>query len=288
MAAAMTAADGKPPAWEQVALARHPQRPHTLDYARLCFTDFMQLKGDRLFADDPAIVGGLARLGGETVMLIGSQKGGTTRERVRHRFGMPRPEGFRKALRLMRHAERFAFPVITFVDMPGADPSLEAEERGQALAIAHSLESMAQLRTPVVAVISGEGGSGGALALALADRTLILQNAVYSVASPEAAASILWRDASRANEAAEALWLTAEHALHLGVVDAIVPEPRDGAHADPPATAAAVGAAIREHLHDLLRRYRPGRRLLARRLLHDRCQRYFRIGLPDGWAPGLD
>ncbi|MGH2351224.1 MAG: acetyl-CoA carboxylase carboxyltransferase subunit alpha [Chloroflexota bacterium] len=269
--------------WERVALARHPQRPYARDYARLCSTDFVELRGDRLFADDAAIIGGPARLDGETVMLIGHQKGRSTRENVVRRFGMARPEGFRKALRLMRYAERFRLPVITFVDIPGADPSLEAEERGQALAIAGNLEAMALLRTPIVAVVTGEGGSGGALALGMGDRVLMLENAIYSVASPEAAASILWRDAAKAREAAAALQLTAEDALRFGVVDAIVPEPPGGAHTDHRATAEAVRHAVRAHLDSVRRLYGGLAGPDVESLLEARYQRYHRLGLEARW-----
>jgi acetyl-CoA carboxylase carboxyl transferase subunit alpha len=265
-----------PSAWERVALARHRDRPSTLDYARLCCSSFVELRGDRLFGDDPAVVGGLARLGGQTIMLIGHQKGRTARENALRRFGMARPEGFRKALRLMRQAERFGLPVITFVDIPGADPSLEAEHRGQALAIAQNLEMLAEIRTPTIAVIVGEGGSGGALALAMADCVLMLENAIYSVASPEAAAAILWRDAARAAEAAEALKITAEDALRLGAVDAIVPEPRGGAHTDPPAAAAAVREALCGQLTALRHRYGRAGRIDVEALLEARHLKYGR------------
>ncbi len=196
-------------AWERVKLARHPQRPFTLDFLKLAFSDFLELHGDRLFGDDAAIVGGLAVLDGRTVMVIGHQKGRDTKENVLRRFGMARPEGHRKALRLMRHAAKFGIPVVTLIDIPGADPSLVAEERGQAFSIAENLLAMSSLRVPIVSVVVGEGGSGGALALGLADRVLMLENAIYSVASPEAAASILWNDGARGPEAAEAMKITA-------------------------------------------------------------------------------
>ena len=216
---------GQPTSWERVALARHPERPFALDYIRHCCSAFVELRGDRLFGDDAAVVGGLAQLDGRTVMVIGNQKGRSTRENVARRFGMARPEGFRKALRLMRHADRFRLPVITLIDIPGADPSLPAEERGQAFAIAENLEAMAQLRTPLLAVIIGEGGSGGALALALADRVLMLEHAIFSVASPEAAPRSCGGTPARAGEAAEALKLTAQDALRFGIADAVIPEP---------------------------------------------------------------
>jgi acetyl-CoA carboxylase carboxyl transferase subunit alpha len=238
-------------AWERVQLARHPQRPYTLDYLQLAFSDFVELHGDRQFGDDPAIVGGMASLGERTVVVIGHQKGRDTRENVLRRFGMARPEGYRKALRLMRHAEKFRIPLVTLIDIPGADPSLVAEERGQAFAIAENLLAMAQLRVPFISAIIGEGGSGGALALGVADRVLMLENAVYSVASPEAAASILWKDGSRGAEAAEAMKITAPDLLRFGIVDAIVAEPEGGAHTDHAAAASALQAALLDALHTL-------------------------------------
>jgi acetyl-CoA carboxylase carboxyl transferase subunit alpha len=228
-----------PTAWERVQLARHPQRPYTLDYLQTAFSDFLELHGDRLFADDAAIVGGLATLGTRTVMVIGHQKGRDTKENVLRRFGMARPEGYRKALRLMRHAEKFGIPVVTLIDIPGADPSLVAEERGQAFAIAENLQAMSRLRVAIVSAIVGEGGSGGALALCLADRVLMLENAIYAVASPEAAASILWKDGGRGAEAAEAMKITAPDLLRFGIIDAIVPEPPGGAHTNHAAAADA-------------------------------------------------
>lgn len=240
-----------PTAWERVELARHPQRPYTLDYLQTAFSDFLELHGDRLFGDDPAIVGGLATLGTRTVMVIGHQKGRDTKENVLRRFGMARPEGYRKALRLMRHAEKFAIPIVTLIDIPGADPSLVAEERGQAFAIAENLQAMSRLRVPIVSAIIGEGGSGGALALGLADRVLMLENSIYSVASPEAAASILWKDRGRRAEAAEAMKITAPDLLSFGVIDAIVPEPPGGAHTDHTAAAEALRTALLAHVGDL-------------------------------------
>jgi acetyl-CoA carboxylase carboxyl transferase subunit alpha len=248
------------PAWERVKLARHPQRPYTLDYLQLAFADFLELHGDRLFGDDAAIVGGMAVLPrpdrtqaerGRTVMVIGHQKGHDTKENVLRRFGMTRPEGHRKALRLMRHAEKFGIPVITLIDIPGADPSLVAEERGQAFSIAENLLAMSRLRVPIVSVVVGEGGSGGALALGLADRVLMLENAIYSVASPEAAASILWNDGARGPEAAEAMKITAPDLLGFGIIDGIIPEPPDGAHTDHAATAQALQRALNAQLAEL-------------------------------------
>jgi acetyl-CoA carboxylase carboxyl transferase subunit alpha len=238
-------------AWDRVQLARHPQRPYTLDYLQLAFADFLELHGDRLFGDDAAVVGGLAGLDGRTVMVIGHQKGRDTRDNVLRRFGMARPEGYRKALRLLRHAEKFGMPVVTLIDIPGADPSLVAEERGQAFAIAENLLAMSRLRVPIVSVIVGEGGSGGALALGLADRVLMLENAIYSVASPEAAASILWKDGGRGAEAAEAMKITAADLLGFGIVDGIVAEPPGGAHTDHAAAARALQLAVVARLAEL-------------------------------------
>src|SRR5499426_3538373 len=236
---------------QRVQVARHPRRPYTLDYLRTIFSDFVELHGDRLFRDDPAIVGGWARLDGTTVMVIGHQKGRDTKENLKRNFGMAHPEGYRKALRLMQLAEKFHAPVITLVDTPGAYPGLEAEERGQAEAIAHNLLAMAALRTPTIAAVIGEGGSGGALAVGLADRVLMLENSVYSVISPEGCAAILWKDASQRERAAEALKITAQDLLNLGVIDEIVPEPPGGAHSDPEAAAAALGDALQRHLGQL-------------------------------------
>jgi acetyl-CoA carboxylase carboxyl transferase subunit alpha len=261
-----------PSAWERVQLARHPQRPYTLDYLQLAFSDFMELHGDRLFGDDPAIVGGPAVLDSRTVMVIGHQKGRDTKENQLRRFGMARPEGYRKALRLMRHAEKFGLPVITLIDIPGADPSLVAEERGQAFSIAENLLAMAGLRVPIVSTIVGEGGSGGALALAVADRVLMLENAIYSVASPEAAASILWNDGARGAEAAEAMKITAPDLLGFGIIDGIVPEPPGGAHTDHAAAARALRTALIAQLTEL-------ERIASDDLLEQRAKRYRGIGV---------
>ena len=259
-------------AWERVQLARHPQRPYTLDYVQLMFSEFVELHGDRLFGDDAAIVGGLATLHARTVMLIGHQKGRDTRDNLLRRFGMARPEGYRKALRLMRHAEKFGMPVVTLIDIPGADPSLVAEERGQAFAIAENLLAMSRLRVPIVSAIIGEGGSGGALALGVADRVLMLENAIYSVASPEAAASILWKDGARGPEAAEAMRITADDLLAFGVVDAIVPEPAGGAHTDHAAAAQKLQDALVSQLSQL-------DRLPPDELVEQRTRRYRAIGV---------
>jgi acetyl-CoA carboxylase carboxyl transferase subunit alpha len=236
---------------QRVQVARHPKRPYALDYIRIVFADFLELHGDRLYRDDPAIVGGWARLDGGSVMVLGHQKGRDTKENLRRNFGMAHPEGYRKALRLMRLAEKFGAPVVTLVDTPGAYPGLGAEERGQAEAIARNLLEMSVLRTPIVTAVIGEGGSGGALAVGLADRVIMFENSVYSVISPEGCAAILWKDASQRERAAEALKLTAKDLLDLGVIDEIVPEPPGGAHADPEAAAQALGESLRRHLRQL-------------------------------------
>ncbi len=239
------------PAWQRVQLARHPKRPHSLDYFQRLFTDFTELHGDRGFADDPAIVGGMAFFEGRPVLAIGQQKGRDTKQKLFRNFGMPKPEGYRKALRLMRLAEKFGRPVITFLDTPGAYPGMDAEERGQAEAIAINLREMARLRIPVVAVVIGEGGSGGALGLGVGNRVLMLENAVYSVISPESCAAIIWRDAGKAEPAAAALKLTAQDLLRLGLIDRIVPEPGSGAHEDHDQAAESLKDALRETLAEL-------------------------------------
>ena len=238
-------------AWQKTQVARHPMRPHFVDYVALMFEDFIPLGGDRVFGEDQAIVGGPARLGGRKVMLIGHEKGNDTASRIRHNFGMGKPEGYRKAIRLMELAGRFGLPVVTLVDTSGAFPGVEAEERGQAEAIARSTEACLTLPVPMVAVIVGEGGSGGAVALASAERVLMLEHAVYSVISPEAGASILWRTADKAQEMAEAMKTTAQDLLALKVIDRIIPEPIGGAHRDPTATAAVLSSAIGEELDAL-------------------------------------
>jgi acetyl-CoA carboxylase carboxyl transferase subunit alpha len=237
--------------WDRVQRARHPQRPHTLDYIAALCEDFVELHGDRRFGDDAAMVGGPASFAGRTVMVLGQQKGRDTRENMQRNFGMPRPEGYRKAQRLMRHAEKFGLPLLCFVDTPAADPNKESEERGQANAIAESILAMTGLRTPIVAAVIGEGGSGGALAISVADRLLMQENAYFSVASPEAAASILWRDAARAPDAARALKLTAQDLHDLRIIDEIIPEPPGGAHSDGPAAIASLGERLRAHLEEL-------------------------------------
>src|SRR5579864_3388682 len=237
--------------WQVSQLARHPQRPYTLDYVSEIFTDFHELHGDRVFADDLAIVGGLARFNGQACMVIGHQKGRDTKERALRNFGMPRPEGYRKAERLMRLAEKFGLPIFTFIDTPGAYPGIGAEERGQSEAIGRNLYVMAELKTPIIATIIGEGGSGGALAIAVGDSVLMLQFSTYSVISPEGCASILWKSAAKAPEAAEALGLTAHRLKALGLIDKIVNEPLGGAHRDPKGMAAM----LRRALADTLRQF---------------------------------
>lgn len=248
---------------QRVTVARHPRRPYALDYLSTIFTDFIELHGDRLFMDDPAIVGGWARLDGQTVMVVGHQKGRDTKDNLKRNFGMPHPEGYRKALRLMQLAAKFGAPVITLIDTPGAYPGLGAEERGQSEALARNILQMSALPTPCVAVVIGEGGSGGALALGVADRVLMLENSVYSVISPEGCAAILWKDASQRERAAEALKITATDLLNLKLIDEIVPEPPGGAHQDPDATGEALREALIRHLTDL-RKVRPDK-LVRRR-----------------------
>jgi acetyl-CoA carboxylase carboxyl transferase subunit alpha len=237
--------------WQVAQVARHPQRPYTLDYVGLLFTGFEELHGDRAFGDDQSIVGGLARFNGEPCMVIGHQKGRDTKEKIVRNFGMPKPEGYRKALRLMKLAEKFGIPVFTFVDTPGAYPGIDAEERGQSEAIGRNLYEMARLRTPVIVTVIGEGGSGGALAIAVGDVVLMLQYSVYSVISPEGCASILWRSAEMAPEAADALGITATRLKTLGLIDKIVPEPLGGAHRDPQAMAQSLRKALAEALKGL-------------------------------------
>jgi acetyl-CoA carboxylase carboxyl transferase subunit alpha len=237
--------------WQIAQLARHPQRPYTLDYVSAAFTDFQELHGDRMYADDHAIVGGVARLDGKPVMIIGQQKGRDTKERVRRNYGMPKPEGYRKALRLMRLAERFQLPLITLIDTSGAYPGVGAEERGQSEAIARNLFEMATLKTPIVSVVIGEGGSGGALAIGVCDRLLMLQYSIYSVISPEGCAGILWRSAEKKDLAAEAMGVSAERIAKLGVVDEVIKEPLGGAHRDPQMMADSVKDAVLRHLSEL-------------------------------------
>ncbi len=237
--------------WQISQLARHPQRPYSLDYIDWIFTGFQELHGDRAFADDPAIVGGLARLEGRPVVIIGHQKGRDTKEKLHRNFGMPRPEGYRKALRLMQMAERFRLPIVTLIDTPGAYPGVGAEERGQSEAIAYSLYLMAGLKTPIVSVVIGEGGSGGALAIGVSDRLLMLQYSVYSVISPEGCASILWKSAEKAEDAAEAMRITAESLNEFGLVDDVLEEPLGGAHRNPKEAAEVIRNAILKSLDEL-------------------------------------
>ena len=254
---------GKLNAWQISQVARHPQRPYTLDYVQGLFTEFEELHGDRAFADDPAIVGGLARFQGEPVMVIGHQKGRDTKERQYRNFGMPRPEGYRKALRLMRLAEKFRIPVFTFIDTPGAYPGIDAEERGQSEAIARNLYVMAELKTPIICTVIGEGGSGGALAIGIGDALIMLQYATYSVISPEGCASILWKSADKASTAAEALGITAPKLKTLGLIDQIVNEPLGGAHRDSDAMMESLRKVLSETLSNV--RERPLNALLNTR-----------------------
>src|SRR5579871_1353315 len=239
------------PAWSRIERARHPQRPYPMDFVERIFTDFSEIHGDRAYGDDEAVACGMARLGSENVMVIGNRKGGTTKERVRRNFGMPNPEGYRKALRCMKIAEKFGRPIISLIDLPGAYPGLGAEERGQAEAIARNIREMSRLRVPTISVISGEGGSGGALALAVSDRVLILENALYFVITPEACAAIMWRDATHKEHAAEAMKITAQEVKELGCVDEVVPEPAAGAHEDPEGAMQLLDASLRKHLEHL-------------------------------------
>jgi acetyl-CoA carboxylase carboxyl transferase subunit alpha len=250
-------------AWQTVQVARHPKRPVLRDYIEMLFSDFVELHGDRCFGDDPAMQCGFATLSGVKVMLIGSNKGKNVEENIKRNFGMSRPEGYRKALRMMRLAERFNLPIVCLVDTPAAFPGLDAEERGQHEAIARNLTEMARLEVPVVVAVTGEGGSGGALAIGVGDAVLMLQNAIYSVIPPEGCAAILWRDASFAPQAAEAMKVTAKSLLELGVIDEIIPEPDGGAHRDPAQTAAALKEALLRHLK-ILSTY-PATKLLAKR-----------------------
>lgn len=237
--------------WQVSQLARHPQRPYTLDYLRLICEEFQELAGDRAFADDPAIVGGLARIDGRALVVVGHEKGRDTKSKVKRNFGMPKPEGYRKALRLFKLAERFRLPVLTFIDTPGAWPGIDAEERGQSEAIARNLLEMSQLRVPVVCTVIGEGGSGGALAIGVGDRTLMLEYSTYSVISPEGCASILWRDAAKAKDAAEQLGLTARRLKELGLIDKVVREPIGGAHRNPVQMAKRLKAVLLNELDAL-------------------------------------
>jgi acetyl-CoA carboxylase carboxyl transferase subunit alpha len=258
-------------AWQISQLARHPQRPYTFDYVKHIFTDFSELHGDRSFADDKAIVGGIARLEGKPVMVLGHQKGRDTNEKIRRNWGMPRPEGYRKAMRLMELAERFKLPLLTFIDTPGAYPGIDAEERGQSEAIARNLFVMAQLKTPVICTVIGEGGSGGALAIGVGDRLIMLQYSTYSVISPEGCSSILWKSADNAAEAAEAMGITSKRLKELELVDQIVPEPLGGAHRDVKTMALNLKSALLENLE-----YLEG--MPMDKLLDQRYQRHMNFG----------
>jgi len=258
-------------AWQISQVARHPQRPYTLDYIGMIMTDFEELHGDRSYADDAAIVAGLARLNGQSVMVIGHQKGRDTKERQYRNFGMPRPEGYRKAMRMMKLAEKFAIPIVTFIDTPGAYPGVGAEERGQSEAIGHNLYVLAGLRVPIVCTIIGEGGSGGALAIAVGDVTYMLQYSTYSVISPEGCAAILWKDSGRASEAAEALCITAPKLKSLGLVDKVLNEPLGGAHRDPQAMAITLKKAIADSLKTLVEK-------TPDKLVQDRQKKLLEIG----------
>ena len=257
---------------QRVMVARHPRRPYTLDYLSTIFTDFIELHGDRLFRDDPAIVGGWARLAGISVMVIGHQKGRDTKENLKRNFGMPHPEGYRKALRLMEMAAKFGAPVLTLIDTPGAYPGLGAEERGQSEALARNILEMAGLETPIVTCVIGEGGSGGALALGVADRVLMLENSVYSVISPEGCAAILWKDSTQRERAAESLKLTAEDLLRLKLIDEVVTEPVGGAHVDPDVTGEALRGALIRHVTEL-------RKLRPEKLVKRRAEKYAAMGV---------
>ncbi|TFG87938.1 MAG: acetyl-CoA carboxylase carboxyltransferase subunit alpha [Chromatiales bacterium] len=238
-------------AWQIAQIARHPLRPYTLDYLAIISPDFQELHGDRMYSDDPAMVGGLGRLDGKPVVFIGQQKGRDTKERVRRNYGMSKPEGYRKALRLLKLAEKFRLPVVTFIDTPGAYPGIGAEERGQSEAIARNLFEMSRLKTPIISIVIGEGGSGGALAIGVADRVIMLEYSVYSVISPEGCASILWKSADKAETAAEAMGITAPRLRELGLIDEVIREPLGGAHRDAPGIAEAVRRALSTHLRDL-------------------------------------
>ncbi|MGH9379121.1 MAG: acetyl-CoA carboxylase carboxyltransferase subunit alpha [Thermoanaerobaculia bacterium] len=258
--------------WEKTLVARHSERPHTLDYVRELMSDWMELHGDRAFSDDPAIVAGVARFAGRSVAVVGHEKGRSTKERIHRNFGQPRPEGYRKALRIMRLAERFGLPVLSFVDTPGAYPGVGAEERGQAEAIARNLIEMAALRVPILVTVTGEGGSGGALAIGVGDRVTMLEYSVYSVISPEGCAAILWKDQSRREAAAEAMRITAPDLLEMGVVDAVIPEPPGSAHTDVAATCRAVGERLERDLEAL-------QGLPVEELIEQRYRRFRALGV---------
>ncbi|TET20238.1 MAG: acetyl-CoA carboxylase carboxyltransferase subunit alpha [Candidatus Cloacimonadota bacterium] len=258
--------------WQRVQLARHPDRPHTLDFIKYLFTDFVELHGDRLFRDDPSIIAGIGKFRNRSVIVVGQEKGRTTKEKIKRNFGCPHPEGYRKALRIMKMGARFGIPIITLVDTQGAYPGIGAEERGQAEAIARNIKEIALLPVPILTIIIGEGGSGGALAIAIADRILIMENAFYSVISPEGCASILWRDATKSPQAAEALKLTAKDLYEFKVIDAIIPEPPGGAHRDPEGAAALVADAIDTFLRET-------EQIEAKMLIRKRHEKFFTMGM---------
>lgn len=260
--------------WQKAQISRHPNRPYTLDYIEAMCKDFMEMHGDRTFADDPAIVGGMAKLDDISIVVVGHQKGRTTKEKIRRNFGMPNPEGYRKALRLMEFAEKFKKPLLTFIDTPGAYPGIGAEERGQGESIARNLFVMSQLVTPIVSMVIGEGGSGGALALGVADRVLMLEHSTYSVISPEGCAAILWNDGAKAHEAAELLKLTAQDLFHMGVIDEVVEEPLGGAHRDPRRAAELLKEAVLRNLSEI--RDMPTQELVSRRY-----EKFRRLGVYD-------
>jgi acetyl-CoA carboxylase carboxyl transferase subunit alpha len=264
--------------WQRTQIARHAQRPSVLDYVNAFCQDFVELHGDRAFADDQAIMGGFAKFGGRSVMIIGHQKGKTLKERMQRNFGMPNPEGYRKALRLMRLADRFRRPILTFIDTPGAYPGIGAEERGQAEAIARNLLIMSRLGVPVISIVIGEGGSGGALALGLADRVLMLEHSIYSVISPEGCAAILWDDPAKASDAAAALKMTATDLMTLGVIDEVLPEPTGGAHRNPQAMAERMAKALTAHLSQL-------EELSGEELLNRRDRKYRQMGVAEDPSP---
>jgi acetyl-CoA carboxylase carboxyl transferase subunit alpha len=276
-----------PSAWERVKLARHADRPHTLDYVNALTTGWIELHGDRVYGDDPALIGGLATFDGQTVMVLGHQKGDDTKEKLVRNFGMARPEGYRKAERLMRHAEKFGLPIIAFIDTPGAEPGIGSEERGQATAIAESLLTMADLSVPSVAVVIGEGGSGGALAIGVADRLLMLENSIYAVASPEACAAILWKDAGRAAEAAETMRITACELAGLGIIDEVIPEAVP-AHEEPREVIRETGESLARHLRQLYEHYPRQDPTSVDRLRGDRYQRFRNIGAWRERTPGAE
>ncbi|HEX2916640.1 MAG TPA: acetyl-CoA carboxylase carboxyltransferase subunit alpha [Chloroflexia bacterium] len=264
--------------WERVLLARNVTRPHALDFINALTKDFMELHGDRRFGEDPALVGGLARFEGRAVLVLGNQKGRDTKENILRNWGSARVEGYRKALRLMQHAAKFKLPVLTFIDTSGAYPGKESEERGMSVAIAENLLLMSRLPVPIISVVTGEGGSGGALAIGVADRLLMLENSIYSVASPEASASILWRDSSQAPAAAEAMKITAQDLYEFGIADEVIPEPEEGGHADPATMMTTVKATLQRHLSELEERYFKRGEAGIKAMLEDRYEKYRQIG----------